>query len=154
MAHYKHLLYTNTSSNNVPSLSSAALVDWWEAVESCDSTSFALPNISTDCAWFARDADVDMFVVSCGFEEASIIISTSPCWLNDGLTSVSVSKSEALRFSGDDDRCGRSAAPPMIARCANGSRGDWPLLFWSFAAFRNSGLDRSPALSPSMDKPA
>jgi hypothetical protein len=48
------------------------------------------------------------------------IISTSSFWLDW----TSPSKSEARRFNGDDDLCGRSAAPPIITRCENKCTGD------------------------------
>lgn len=70
---------------------------------------------------------------------------------------ASASKSDARLFSGDEDRCGRSAAPPIIALCANGSNGDWLRVSGSFGARedrRASETDGSPPLSPSMERPA
>ncbi len=87
---------------------------------------------------------------SSGGVGGTIIISTSSFWL-DG---ASASRSDARLLSGDDDLCGRSAAPPMIALCENERTGECPLMSTSFGArdvLRISGLVCSATLSPSSD---
>ena len=67
----------------------------------------------------------------------------------------SASRLDALLFSGEEDRCGTSSAPPMMDLC-DGSRGDWALASWSFGASEDLLHSKlwvwlSP---PSMDRPA
>jgi hypothetical protein len=60
---------------------------------------------------------------------------------------------DALLFSGEEERCGISSAPPIIALC-EGSRGDWALASGSFGASEDL-LHSKLWLSPlSMDRPA
>src|SRR5258708_4993794 len=100
-------------------------------------------SMSTDWARLARGGRVDVSAVSAGSE--TVIMSTS--------SFSSASKLDALLFSGEEERCGISSAPPIIALC-EGSRGDWALASASFGASEDL-LHSKLWLSPlSMDRPA
>ena len=75
--------------------------------------------MSIDCVRLECKACVCASVASGESDSGTAIMSTS-FWLD----STSPSKSDAGLLSGDDDRSGRSAAPPIIVLCENGSNGD------------------------------
>ena len=94
------------------------------AVESEALASGSSRNMSIDCVRPGCVGRVEASMVSRGSGSGTTIISTSSFWLDCASASASASNSSARLFSGDEDRCGRSAAPPIIALCANGSNGD------------------------------
>lgn len=87
-------------------------------------------SMSIDTALFRNDCVV-VSTESGGSEGGTEIISTSSFWLE---CTSDASKSDARLFNGDEDLCGRSAAPPIIDLCENKRIGDWPLVSNSFGA--------------------
>jgi hypothetical protein len=106
-----------------PDLAGTAVASTW-VVDSVALVSGSSCNISIDWVRAGRVGRVDASVVSGGSDSGTTIISTSSFWLDCASVSVSASNSSARLFSGDEDRCGKSSAPPIIALCANGSKGD------------------------------
>src|ERR1700761_270301 len=55
---------------------------------------------------------------------------------------------DARRFRGEDERCGRSAAPPIMARCVRLTKGDWLLPVWTYGGGRGGPGSREKASAP------
>ena len=109
-------------------------------------------NISTDCARWCVVFNSEGFVGSDGSDRGAEIISTSSFWLEG--TSES-SRFDARLFSGDEDLCGASAAPPIIALCEKDFRVDWLLIESCSVGAREarwvSAAEESPPRSASIE---
>lgn len=87
-------------------------------------SSVAVSPLSISIDW-ARFVSVGCVIASGDSADSDIgteIMSTSSCWLEG----TSASSSDAGLFSGDEDLCGISSAPPIIDRCRIVRNGECP----------------------------